>query len=109
MAKFIITIQKDGLYYFHLKATNGQILLTSEGYTSKMGCMNGIEATKLSSVKRDRYILKETANGEYFFHLKAANGQVLGISKRYATEANRNAAIDSIINIGQTSLVLDAA
>ena len=33
-------------YRFRLKASNGQIVLSSEGYSAKAGCMNGIESVK---------------------------------------------------------------
>ena len=46
MGKFIISLRTNGQYYFVLKAENGQIILASEGYTSKAGCINGIESVK---------------------------------------------------------------
>ena len=33
-------------YRFRLKARNGEIIATSEGYTSKASCENGIESVK---------------------------------------------------------------
>ena len=42
MGKFVITMRKNGEFQFNLKATNGQVILTSEGYTTKAACMNGI-------------------------------------------------------------------
>ena len=37
---------KDWLWYFHLKAPNGEIIANSEGYTNKDNCRNGIELLK---------------------------------------------------------------
>ena len=37
---------KDGLWYFHLKAPNREIIASSEGYTTKDNCKNGIESVK---------------------------------------------------------------
>ncbi len=37
---------KDGLWYFHLKAPNGEIIANSEGYTTKDNCRNGIDSLK---------------------------------------------------------------
>ena len=37
---------KAGQYRFNLKATNGEIIARSEGYTSKAGCVNGINSVK---------------------------------------------------------------
>ena len=40
---------KAGKYRFRLKAANGEIIAVSEGYSSKEGCVNGIESVKKNS------------------------------------------------------------
>ncbi len=37
---------KSGKFRFRLKAANGEIIATSEAYSSKEGCVNGIESVK---------------------------------------------------------------
>ena len=37
---------KKGKFRFRLKAANGEIVATSEAYSSKDGCVNGIESVK---------------------------------------------------------------
>lgn len=44
--KFEMYIDKAGEYRFRLKATNGQTIATSEGYSAKAGCLNGIDSVK---------------------------------------------------------------
>ena len=44
--KFEMYIDKTGEYRFRLKATNGQIIAASEGYSAKAGCLNGIDSVK---------------------------------------------------------------
>jgi uncharacterized protein YegP (UPF0339 family) len=44
--KFVITTGKDNKFYFNLKAGNGEVILTSQGYKDKAGCLNGIESVK---------------------------------------------------------------
>ena len=44
----------------------------------------------------ERYERKTTANGKFMFNLKATNGQVIGSSEKYESEAARNAGIDSV-------------
>ena len=44
--KFEIYADKKGEFRFRLKAKNGQIIATGEGYKAKAGCMNGIESIK---------------------------------------------------------------
>ena len=44
--KFEVYQDKAGEYRFRLKAMNGQIIATGEGYKAKAGCLNGIESVK---------------------------------------------------------------
>ena len=44
--KFEMYQDKAGEYRFRLKARNGEIIATSEGYTAKAGCLNGIESVQ---------------------------------------------------------------
>ena len=37
---------KKGNFRFRLKAANGEIIATSEAYSSKDACVNGIESVK---------------------------------------------------------------
>lgn len=46
MAKFELKKAKNGQFHFNLKAGNGQIIATSEMYTSKAAALNGIESIK---------------------------------------------------------------
>ena len=52
MGKFVIRETKTGIK-FDLKATNGQVILTSEVYTTKAACVNGIESVQESSQKAE--------------------------------------------------------
>jgi len=44
--KFEVYTDKAGQFRFRLKARNGEVIAVSEGYTSKPGCLNGIESVK---------------------------------------------------------------
>ena len=37
---------KDGKWYFHLLAPNGEVVAQSQGYATKDNCINGINAVK---------------------------------------------------------------
>ena len=47
--KFELYTDKAGEYRFRLKAGNGQVIATSEGYSSKAGALNGIESVKTNA------------------------------------------------------------
>lgn len=48
--KFEIYNDKAGEFRFRLKATNGQIIATGEGYKAMAGCKNGIESIRKNAV-----------------------------------------------------------
>jgi uncharacterized protein len=96
MGKFTITKRTNGEYQFVLKATNGQVILSSEGYSSKAGCLNGVQSVATNSQDEARFELKTASNGKVYFNLKAANGQVIGTSQMYENEAGRSNGIDSV-------------
>jgi uncharacterized protein YegP (UPF0339 family) len=54
--KFVISKGNDDKYYFNLKAGNGEVVLTSQGYSSKADCMNGIESVKSNSADEARFV-----------------------------------------------------
>ena len=49
MGKFEVSTRTNGEFQFNLKADNGQVILTSQGYAGKDGCMNGIESVRKNS------------------------------------------------------------
>ena len=97
MAKFEITTRKNGEFQFNLKASNGQVILTSEGYTTKAACINGAESVKKNAVEEKRYEKMVAKNGKPYFTLKATNGQIIGQSQMYASERNRDNGIASVM------------
>jgi Uncharacterized conserved protein len=97
MAKFEITTRKNGEFQFNLKASNGEIILTSEGYTTKAACLNGVDSVKRNAVEETRFEKLVAKNGKPYFTLKATNGQVIGQSQMYASERNRNNGITSVM------------
>ena len=58
--KWEIYKDKAGEFRFRLKASNGEIIATGEGYTSKAGCKNGIESIRKNV--QDANIVDETGN-----------------------------------------------
>ena len=96
MGKFVITKRANGEFQFNLKAGNGQTILASEGYTTKAACMNGIESVQKNSQDDARFEKLEAKNGKPYFNLKAGNGQIIGSSEMYESEASRDNGIESV-------------
>lgn len=96
MGKFVIKTGTNGQYYFSLKADNGQKILSSEGYTTKVACNNGIDSVKANTKDDSKYDKKTSSNSKYYFNLKATNGQIIGTSEMYETTAGRDNGIESV-------------
>lgn len=96
MGKFVITTRSNGEFQFNLKAGNGQVILTSEGYTAKASCLNGVESVRKNSAEDSRFERKESSNGKWYFNLKSTNGQIVGSSQMYESEASRDNGIESV-------------
>jgi uncharacterized protein YegP (UPF0339 family) len=96
MGKFEVSTRTNGDFQFNLKADNGQVIMTSQGYNSKDACMNGIESVRKNGADENNFEKKEAANGKQFFNLKAGNGQIIGSSQMYADASGRDNGIASV-------------
>ncbi len=105
--KFVISKRSNGDFQFNLKAGNGQVILASQGYADKTGCRNGIESVKTNSPDDARYERKTSSNGKWFFNLLAGNGQVVGTSEMYESEAGRENGIASVKTNAPTAATVD--
>ena len=74
----------------------GRPYYSGEGYAAKAGVMNGIESVKENSKMDERFESYTDKAGKYRFRLKAANGQVIGSSEGYESEASCKAGIESV-------------
>lgn len=83
-------------YYFRLKAKNGQIILSSQGYANKSGAKNGVESVKKNASNDALYERKEAANGKMHFNLLASNKQIIGSSQMYSSKQGLENGIESV-------------
>ncbi len=109
MGKFEIKTVKTGIK-FDLKATNGEIIASSEVYTTEAACRKGIESVKANALsaiedqtvepvevqKHPKYELYVDKAGEYRFRLKARNGEIIATGEGYKKKASCLNGIDSI-------------
>ena len=106
-AIFDLSKSKNDKFYFNLKAGNGEIILTSEMYEAKASAIQGVESVKANAGKDAQYERKTSTSGKPYFNLKAANGEVIGTSEMYGSEASRDDGIRSVINNCPTPTVKD--
>lgn len=95
-------------YYFRLKAGNGEIILGSEGYTTRANCKGGISSVKANSSADSNYERKKAMNGQFYFNLRSThNGRVIGTSEMYVSTQGRDNGIESVKRNAPTADVVD--
>ena len=110
MGKFVIKMAKNGPM-FNLKARNGEIIGTSEQYSSVDSCRNGIASVQknapqanledqtkegFETAKNPKFELYQDKRGEYRFRLKAGNGEIILTGEGYKSKGGCKNGIDSI-------------
>ena len=109
MGKFEIRRVKTGVK-FNLKAGNGEIIATSEVYSSEASCRKGIESVRrccaggiedqtledFRKEKHPKFEVYQDKAGEFRFRLKAANGQIIATGEGYKAKKSCLNGIESI-------------
>lgn len=106
--KFEIKTGKSGKFRFNLKASNGQVILTSEAYDSRKGAEGGIASVKKNAGNDARFERKTAKDGSPYFVLKAANGEPIGKSEMYKTKRSMENGIASVGKNAPDAAVVDA-
>ena len=110
MGKFVIKETKTGVK-FDLKASNGEVIATSEVYASMAACKNGIESVKKNAPaaavedqtkegfaveKNPKFEIYTDKAGEFRFRLKASNGQIIATGEGYKALASCKNGVESV-------------
>ena len=109
MGKFVVKQTNTGIK-FDLKANNGEIIATSEVYTTEAACLNGIESVRnncvgeiedqtaegFETVKHPKFEMYLDKAGEFRFRLKARNGEIIATSEGYKAKASCLNGIESV-------------
>ena len=119
MGKFVIRTTNTGVK-FDLKAGNGEVIATSEIYTSLAACKNGVESVKKNAPvaavenqtvegyaeqKHPKFEIYQDKAGEYRFRLKATNGQIIAVSEGYKALASCENGIESVKKNAESDVV----
>ena len=112
MGKFVVKKTNTGVK-FDLKATNGQVIATSEVYSSEDACKKGIASVQknapaaavedqtvegFAEEKHPKFEVYQDKAGEFRFRLKATNGQVIATGEGYKAKASCLNGIESVKN-----------
>ncbi len=120
MGKFVVKQTKTG-FKFDLKANNGEVIATSEVYTTEAACMNGIESVRKNAEiaqledqtvenyetkTHPKFEMYSDKAGEYRFRLKARNGEIIAVSEGYKAKVSCIAGIESVHRNAPTATVV---
>ena len=94
--KFELKKTAKGAFMFNLKASNGEIILTSEMYKGKAGAKNGIKSVKTNAKVAEHFKRLKSKKMEPYFVLRAGNNQVIGRSEIYASDKAMENGIESV-------------
>jgi len=110
MGTFVISNAKSGPM-FNLKATNGQIIASSQVYKSEKTCAAGIASVQKNAPiaalenqtevgfavqKNPKFEVYNDKRGEFRFRLKATNGQIIAVGEGYNKLDSCLAGIESV-------------
>ena len=110
MGKFVIKKTNTGIE-FDLKASNGQVVATSQVYKDKAYCVNGIESVRKNAPvanvedqtvkdfkveKCPKFEIYSDKSGEFRFRLKSSNGQIIAVSEGYVKKDSCKNGIESV-------------
>lgn len=119
--KFEIKTTASG-FRFNLLATNGQVIATSQTYSSLDSCKNGIESVRkncaahvedqtkegFETLTHPKYEVYTDKAGEFRFRLKAKNGEIIVTGEGYKAKASCLNGIDSIGRNAPEAAVVEA-
>ena len=110
MGKFVVKEVNTGTK-FDLKATNGQVIASSEVYKSKASCLKGVNSVIANAPianledqtvedfkveKNPKFEIYKDKTGELRFRLKAKNGEIIATSEGYKTMDNCKNGVESV-------------
>jgi uncharacterized protein YegP (UPF0339 family) len=110
MGKFVIRTVKTGVM-FNLKAGNGEIIATSEVYTTEAACRKGIASViknapiaaledqtveGYKTEKHPKFEIYTDKKGEFRYRLKATNGQIIAVGESYKTKKSVLNGVESV-------------
>lgn len=89
-------LESEAGFRFNLHAKNGEIVLSSESYTTKAAAWNGAFAIQDAAALEGSFEIKTATDNRFYFTLTAQNGQIVGVSQLYTTRESAQAGIASV-------------
>ena len=110
MGKFVVK-ETEKSVHFNLVASNGEVIGSSQNYSTKDSCLNGIESVRknaeaakledqtvenFETETNPKFEIYTDKAGEFRFRLKARNGEIILSSEGYKAKASCKNGVESV-------------
>ena len=106
LGKWAVKHKGNNEYMAYLLASNGEVLLTSEVYTTIEGAKTGIETIK-KNIALDNFEVVRDKAGRFYYKLKTTANRLLCVGEVYASRQSCNSAIDSVKRFAPSAILID--
>ena len=94
----------EEMYFFELRASNGEKLLSSEEYTSYNGVLKGIETHK-ANIEKGNFRITLSKKGDYIFKLLSGKNTLLCTGANYPSKMRCESAVESTKRFAKTAVI----
>jgi len=98
--------KENALYYIRLIASNGQVMLKSQGYASKATAKSGLNTIK-NAIKAKSFTISRDKQNRYQFNLYSSRGQLILAGETYPVKASGISAAHSVLKFGLKASVVE--
>jgi hypothetical protein len=106
-ARYQLRKAANGQDYFNLTAENNKIVLTSQMYDSKDAAQQGIDSVRVNGPQPERYDRRRSVDGQDYFVLLAANGEIVGQSEMYRSSASLENGLQAVMRVAAAAEVFE--
>ncbi len=106
VGKWTVETRGKGEYVAKLTASNGEVMLSSEAYSTENGARGGI-ATIIKTVATGKFVVYRDKNDNCYFKLKTAANRLLCMGGIYKTKDQCERAVESVKRIAPAAVVYD--
>jgi len=104
--KWVVEFKSAGEYMSKLLASNGEVMLSSEIYTTEEGAKNGIQ-TIIKGVDSGKFVIYQDKNNNYYYKLKTSGNRFLCAGEIYKSEDQCLKAVETVKRIAKDSTIVD--
>lgn len=98
--------KENDFYYIRLIASNGQVMLNSQGYSTKATAKSGLNTIK-NAIKIKNFTISRDKQNRYQFNLYSTRGQLILAGETYPVKASGISAAHSVLKFGLKASVVE--